>query len=155
MQIKQQVTIEATADRVWAFLVPPEKMKLWNEKLIEVEEVSTREISVGYRYQPTYRMKGKDNKLIAEIVIYEPPNHLKISCKELNVSDPKWFGRNITEEYVLTSKGNSTHLEQIITFDNTGIPWILRALIWFITSFGKPTGEPYLDKLKRLVETKV
>jgi uncharacterized protein YndB with AHSA1/START domain len=152
MQIHQKIDIKASPQKVWSYLIPPSQMALWNEKVVSVKKISIGQESQGYRYEAIYRMNNKESHLSAEMVVFEPPYHLKICYQEQNVSDPKWFGRKIYEDYTLKVQGENTHLEQLITFENDGIPWFLRGLIYFIMTFGKPTGEPYLHKLKRLAE---
>jgi hypothetical protein len=54
--------------------------------------------------------------------------------------------------YQLSTTVEGTLLEQRVEIHNSGINIFLRLLISFISRFGKPTGQKYLEKLKELVE---
>lgn len=54
--------------------------------------------------------------------------------------------------YELEDLGRTTKVTEDIDISGASIPLILKPLIWFITRFGKPSGETTLMRLKRVVE---
>ncbi len=150
MIIRQRIDIHAPASSVWDFVSDPERVKQWNPKLIKFEKISLGPIGLHFRYEAVYEMNRKQNALFCEVVQYDKPFHFKVECREKNMSDPGWQNRRVIEEYFLKEEGLNTKLEQIITIEDPRIPWILILLAKFIMMFGKPVGQTYLARLKRI-----
>lgn len=148
MILKDTVQIKTSPDKVWTFIEDPERMKLWNPKVQRVSSISWGTRAVGYRYRITYAMSGKTSEFLAEIIEYRPPEKLVIRLTEGNLPT----GSTIDEVYELSATAEGTLLEQRIEIHNSGINIFWRLLLAFISRFGKPMGQKYLEKLKELVE---
>lgn len=55
----------------------------------------------------------------------------------------------IRQRITLHPRGARTVVTKLVTIENDGMPWFLRALVWFVTRFGAPAGP---DPLKVLCE---
>ena len=56
------------------------------------------------------------------------------------------------EAYEISSSRVGVEVVQTIDLSGVKIAWPFRALIWFITRFGKSVEQPYLERLKQAVE---
>jgi hypothetical protein len=59
-----------------------------------------------------------------------------------------WPSRSI-ERITLEEKDGRTIVTKDVTVRNSGVPWFVVQLIWFIGRFGKPVGK---DKLMEICE---
>ena len=148
MILQDTVQIKSPPEKVWIFIEEPERMKVWNPKIQRISSISWGERTVGYRYRITYAMRKKTSEFLAEIVEYRKPERLVIRLTEGNLSS----GSYTDEIYRLSRTAEGTLLEQRIEVHNSGINFFFRLLIAFISRFGKPTGQKYLENLKELVE---
>jgi uncharacterized protein YndB with AHSA1/START domain len=146
--LKDTVQIKSPPDKVWVFIEDPERMKYWNPKIQRISVISWGERAMGYRYRITYAMRGKTSDFLAEIVEYRKPEKLVIRLTEGNLPRDS----HVNEIYQLSTTVEGTLLEQRVEIHNSGINIFFRLLIAFISRFGKPTGQKYLEKLKELVE---
>ncbi len=133
------------------FVADPEMMMAWNPKVVKVSKINSGELQTGDSYTITYRMSSKDSSLRASVIRADKPQHLHIRMVNHLPGDPQ---ATVDEVYDLTSKGNQTVLEQNINAD-IKINFFLHLLIKFILRFGRPTGDRYLQNLKKLVEDAV
>ena len=151
MKLVNSVFINSSPDTVWAFLENPENMLLWNPKVKHVSPSCFSSPKQGYRYAITYQMSGNAiaSELEAEFVHFEPLSKLTIRHTGGLSSPP---GRIIEENYELAERNGGTFLTQTICIRNSGINIFLRLLIWIIQKWGKPTGKPYLEVFRDIIE---
>ncbi len=147
MTIRDSVDINAPVDVVWLWVQNPENMGRWNPKVQKVTAMSPP-YRLGYKYGIMYAMNNKVTEYSAEFVEFDPPFRLTIRLST-TMMDQSFF---VEEKYLLESRNNATHLSQEIVVHDSKVNVFWNILIWFITRFGKPVGERYLEKLKSLVE---
>jgi len=148
MILEDTVQIKGPPEKVWIFIEDPERMKLWNPKIQRISAISWGERAVGYRYRITHTMRNKTSEFLAEIVEYRKPEMLVIRLTDGNLPS----GSYTDETYRLSRTAEGTLLEQKIEIHNSGINIFFRLLIAFISRFGRPTGQKYLENLRELVE---
>jgi len=151
MKLVSNVFINSSPQAVWDFLKKPENMLLWNPKVKHVSPSCFSDIQQGYRYAITYQMResAMASKFQAEFVHFEPFSKLVIRHTG-GLSAPQ--DRVIEETYELLERDGGTFLTQTICVTNSGINIFLRLLIRVIQKWGKPTGKPYLEVLRDIIE---
>lgn len=155
MKLVNKILIRRSAATVWVFLQNPENMLLWNPNVTHVSPSVFSNPQQGYRYTITYQLNKNAiaPELQAEFVHFEPFSKLVIRHTE-GLSSPH-NNRVIEEIYELSERDGGTFLTQTIRIENSGINIFLRLLIWIIQKTGKPTGKPYLDTLRDIIERDV
>jgi uncharacterized protein YndB with AHSA1/START domain len=148
MKLTGRVWINAHPSAVWPFVANPVLMSLWNPKIVSVDRASDEPVRLGERFEMIYTMSGKDRESSVEVVECEEP--IRVVFRHHWKQDGQ--AGFADESYTLTQTNGGTRVEQVIDLGGTAIPWFLRGLIWIIATFGKPTGEPYMEKLKKAVE---
>ena len=150
MKLVNSIFINRPARTVWAFLENPVNMLFWNPKVKHVSPSSFSGPQQGYRYAITYQMheRAKASEFRAEFVHFEPFSKLVI--RHTGALSP--HDRVIEEIYELSERDGGTFLTQTIHIENSGINIFLRLLIWIIQRWGKPTGKPYLETLRDIIE---
>jgi len=150
MKLVSSIFINRPAGTVWAFLENPSNMQRWNPKVKHVSPSSFSGPQQGYRYAITYQMheRAKASEFLAEFVHFEPFSKLVI--RHTGGLSP--HDRVIEEMYELSERDGGTFLTQSIHIENSGINIFLRFLIWIIQRWGKPTGKPYLETLRDIIE---
>jgi hypothetical protein len=125
-------------------------MAVWNEKLVSVDRRFDGPVQLGERIEAVYQMSGKRRTSSAEIVRCQPP--LALTLRHHMAGEPP--ERFVDERYDLFADGNVTRVVQSVDFSKAGMPLWARGLIWFISTFGQPSGEGTLEPLKRACEVK-
>ena len=150
MKLVNSIFINRPARAVWAFLENPANMLRWNPKVKHVSPSSFSGPQQGYRYAITYQMheRARASEFQAEFVHFEPFSKLVI--RHTGTQSP--HDRVIEEIYELSERDGGTFLTQTIHIENSGINIFLRLLIWIIQRWGKPTGKPYLETLRDIIE---
>ena len=148
MILREQIDIQRPPEAVWAWISDPRRTPQWNSHLKAVIPIILCEPGLNYRYRATFQLSTKPRIMDSEIVEFSPPTTLTIRMKEEAVA----AGPVSLESYELHPIEGGTRLIQTVTVDNVGTPFFLRALIWFIRRFGRPTGKEFLVHLKELVE---
>jgi hypothetical protein len=153
MRLVNSIFINRPAGTVWAFLENPANMLLWNPKVKNVTPSSFSSPGQGYRYAITYQMHetSRASEFLAEFVQFEPFSKLVI--RHTGGLSP--HDRVIEEIYELSQRNGGTFLTQSIHTENSGINVFLRLLIWLIQRWGKPTGKPYLETLRDIIEKNI
>ena len=151
MQLKEKVTINASPGQVWPFIADPVLQAAWNTKIVSIDRPVDGPLKLGDRYNMIAKMSGKESTSHAEAIDVLADKRLTIRH---HVED-KGAVQVVTETYDLHAHQNSTRVTQIIDLSGTNLPWFVRPLIWLIMTFGKPTSEPQLITLKRLIESEV
>ncbi|MDE3120022.1 MAG: SRPBCC family protein [Nitrospirota bacterium] len=148
MNLRDQVDIGCSPEKIWLVLEDPNNLPAWNPNVQRVGPITWGTPAKGFRYRATYVLRGKANEMDAEIEEFQPPVRLAVRLSGGRM--PK--GAFAREVYDLTPIPGGTRLVQTIELDRSGIPLVFRALMWFIQRFGKPTGKTFLATFKELVE---
>ncbi len=71
MKLVNSIFINRPAGTVWAFLINPANMMLWNPKVKHVSPSSFSDPQQGYRYAITYQMheNSRASEFLAEFVL--------------------------------------------------------------------------------------
>jgi len=143
-----RIEILASLEEVWPFIADPVGQATWNEKIVDVCRHSGQAIRLGETFGMTYRMSGRDRKSEVEVVVCDPPNEVHFRHQY------RWKSqfRYAIEKYRLQQQGDRVEVTQEIDLSETGISWFFRALIWFISRFGKSVGKSNMERLKEAVE---
>jgi len=153
MKLIDSIAINSPAETVWAFLVNPKNLPLWNPKVKRVSPGSFSSPRLNYRYSITYQMRerARATEFMAEFVHFEPL--VKLVIRNTGGQGPR--NQVIEEIYELSERDGGTFLVQTIDIRNSGINVFFRFLIWFIQRWGKPTGKRYLETFRDLIEQRM
>jgi hypothetical protein len=148
MQLRESVIIAADASAVWPFLADPVLQADWNPKIVSIAREQSGPVRFGERFEMIYRMSGRERQSRVEITDLQPTQRLTF----LHRHTWKSSEQIVQESYEISPTGDGVKVVQTIDLSQTGIPWPFRLLIGFIHRFGWNAQEPYLHRLKRLVE---
>lgn len=95
-----------------------------------------------------YRMSSRENHSRVEVPVLQPSQQVTF----LHHLTWKSAEQIVEESYEITPRGNGVKVVQKIDLTRAAIPWPFRILIWMINRFGWNAQEPYLGRLKQLVE---
>ncbi len=149
MAFIESVQIAARLEEVWPLIADPQRMAAWSEKLVSVSRRDVGPVRLGEQFETVYQMSGKRREATTEVVRCQPP--LALTLRHRMVGEPS--ERFVDESYDLFADGNATRVEQGVDFSHAGLPLWARAIMWFISTFGRPSGEGTLEPLKRACET--
>ena len=148
MEQKEKVFINAPADRIWQFIENPANLQSWNPKVKEVSVLGNASFYLGYVFGIQYEMNNRVSEFRGEIVDYRQPDRLTFHFSGGNLPP----GSFVEEEFTLDRKDTVTLLQRVVRYNVSGIPLWAKTLVWLLFHLGKPTGEPYLNRLKAIVE---
>lgn len=148
MILRQTVWIDAPPEEVWVFLDDPEIMKAWNPKLVSVVPNPHRTRCVGREYRAVYSMSGRQTECIARVEKYQPPLRLEIHVRRRE--DTR--GKYVREIYELSAHNGGTQVTQSVDLQSWGIPSWVGLFMKLLHRFGSSVEQPYLERLKNLVE---
>lgn len=147
MKIVERSLINAAPEKVWSFIVTPELFCKWNDKIVSMEARGT--FVAGQQFSTCYRLTGRSAQCLSVVTELQPPRLLELRHTVV-LSASGGAGVNAAERITLEEKNGGTLVTKTVTIGNRGVPFWLLPIIWFVTRFGKPSGE---DKLKKLCET--
>lgn len=146
MKIAERSLISAPPEKVWPFIVTPELFCKWNDKIVSME---ARGVFVkGQQFSTCYRLTGRSAQCLSVVSELQAPGLLELR-HSMVLSASGLTGASAAERITLEEKDGGTLVTKTATIERHGIPLWLLPLIWFLTRFGKPSGE---DKLKKLCE---
>lgn len=154
MLIREDVVTSATPERAWELIRDPAVHGLWNQHIVGTEIFGSGTPEIGLRYRVTYELSGRRNELDAQITEFMPGERWVARLEERLKGDGRNFERNMVESYVLTRSGGKTHVRHEVHIHHDGVHPLLKALIWFVMKFGRPVGQPMMDKFRELAEDK-
>jgi uncharacterized protein YndB with AHSA1/START domain len=149
MAFIESIEIAARPEEVWPLIADPQQMAAWNEKLVSVNRRDVGPVRLGERFEAVYQMSGKRRETTVEVLRCQPPLALTLRHRMAGESAERF----VDESYDLFAEGNATRVEQGVDFSHAGLPLWARALMWFVSTFGRPSGEGTLEPLKRACET--
>ena len=148
MKLHDSIDIAAEAQIIWPYIADPVLMSAWNPKIVSVGRDGERPVEVGERFEMIYRLSRRDRETEVEVLECTPPQRV-VYRHHMQLEERRGYADEI---YDLSPRPAGTHLKQTIDMRRAGMPLIIRPLVWFVMRFGRPTGERYLEKLKRIVE---
>jgi uncharacterized protein YndB with AHSA1/START domain len=150
MQIRESVHIAADPSAVWPFVADPSLQRLWNPKVVSVHREKSGPVHLRERFEMVYRMSGQQRQSQVEVGASAPPHRVVFEHRL------SWRGQEqiAQEAYQISEGRGGVEVIQTIDLKQIRMAWPLRALLWFVTRFGKAVEEPYLERLKRAVEQK-
>lgn len=140
--------MNAPATAIWPWLVEPEKMKAWYEKLVSLSRSRTGPVQLGERYWTKHELKGRTKEVLVEVVELVEQQRL-VLLYQMNETKR---GGEVRETLELRPRGERIRVIRTIDIRRSGIPWIARLLIELIHRWGRPEGTPYLEILREIVE---
>ena len=146
MRIVQRTVIDRPAAQVWTHVIRPESFRRWNDKISSLDAVG--EFRVGQPFTTHYDWRGRALQCASVPTEIEAGRVLELRHSAV-VGPGVPPNLEIRQRVTLEPHGARTTVTKVITIANDGTPWFLRALIWFVTRFGAPTGP---DPLKTLCE---
>ena len=152
MKIRDEVTIDESADKIWEYVGSPETWPLFHVKAGECRHVSGQADAIGALYEMEFRLGSKASMTRCEIV--ECRTGRLIALRSTLPTTDRKSGRRISARltYEMEDLGRQTRVREEIDFDSSLIPLVFRPLFWLILRFGKPRGETTLMRLKRIIE---
>lgn len=151
MKLKERVTINATPDQVWPFVVDPVLQAAWNPKIISIDRPVDGPVQHGDSYNMVTKMSDKESNSEVEVIEVVDNERLVFMYR---IEDNQ-LAQVVTETYELSTAQNGTSIKRVIDLGAAQIPLLIRPLIWLIMTFGKPQGEAQLNKLKRMIESEI
>lgn len=142
--------IKVPPEKVWPFIAIPENFQKWNDKIVSME--AKDKFYIGQPYVTHYKLTKIATQCMSTVTNMEPERLLEI--KHITVASegaqPTFAGQTeALERITLTPKGSGTVVIKEVWINGAEIPWFLRPIIWFVTTFGRPVDE---DKLKKICE---
>jgi len=116
LEFENTITIDRPIDEVFAFLSDFENMPKWNYHVLEVRNLSERQISVGTTYHQVRKTDQQDFRII------EFELEHTVAVKSLPQSSPSFERR-----FTLYEEGNTTRIRDQWKLD-TGRPALLERL---------------------------
>ena len=144
MYVTMSVDIEAPPERVWEFLVEPEKAKAWFHAL-EVYEWTSERSGLGSTFHWLESSGGRQYSIDFETTVWEPPNVFGFSMVSgdfFKSYDERW-------EIEATEDGSRFTFNDRIEFPYGPLGSIIG---WFAARQAQETGTQALAELKRLAE---
>ena len=145
MEINKTITLNCTKEVLWTWLTEFEKLKQWNDTILEEKQISTGATSKGHLSQVLIKEGNQKNWYQNEILEYQPPHLLKIALSGGNLGkNPMFVSYNISET---TSQVKLNYNSQ---WKPSGI--ILRLLYPLIKMQATKNTEKVLTTLKTQIE---
>lgn len=145
MKLRESVVIAAAAEDVWPWVADPVLQAGWNPKIVEVNRDAKGLACLGEKFSVVYRMRGRETKSLVEVTRCQPPLSIAFQHSQDD--------RHVVEElYTIEPCAKGSRLLQTIDLSRAAVPWPFRVIMWLINRLGRPQGQPYLDRLRELVE---
>ena len=144
MVLRDRSVISRPPSVVWPYIVTPELFQKWNDKVASIE---ARELfHLGQQFTTHYLWKGKTMQCLSVVTRLEEGRLLELRHTRMlgPSSRPDMV---VIERVELKGSAGGSVVTKRITIRHHDFPWYLMPLIWFVTRFGKPTGEDLLKKL--------
>lgn len=151
--IREDVATRVPPERAWEMLSDPSLHAQWNPRIVSTKIVSPGPPAQGFRYRVTYELSGRRNEMEAQIIEFSPPLRFVARLEERVKGDGRNWQRFVVETYLLTRSGDRTLIRHEIRVHHAGLNPFLRLLIWFISRTGRPTGQPFMERFRELVES--
>ena len=146
MKLIERSVISAAPEKIWPFIISPERFQEWNDKIVSI---GAREAFVpGQSFSTFYKMSGQSSQCLSVAVEIRPFRLLELKHTAV-LSSKGRSNAEAVERITLVPEGAVTVVTKTVLIKDHGIPFIFLPFIWFVTRFGKRQGE---DKLKTMCE---
>jgi uncharacterized protein YndB with AHSA1/START domain len=146
MRIVERTVIDRPAAQVWAHVIQPESFRRWNDKISSLDALG--EFRVGQPFTTHFNWRGRVLQCASMPTDVQAGRVLELRHSAI-VGPGVPPNLEIRQRITLEPHDTRTTVTKVISIENDDTPWFLRALVWFVTRFGAPTGP---DPLKTLCE---
>ena len=148
MILTSETRINRSPEYVWPFIEDPERMKAWNPRIVDFEELGWGARGVGFRYNVRYRKGEGVLDAFVEIDSYRVQEEyaFRLSGGQLPAGG---YARVIFE---LRGCNEGTHVKRTIDLTHARLPRVLRIVVGLAGRVGAPAGKEGLARLKKVVE---
>lgn len=146
--IRNTVKIRDEPTAIWPFIEDPEKLPLWDVRILNAEPISWGPRSRGYRYRVTFSVNGQPITDCAEITEYDPPRRLTVRRVPAGRTTRDW----VEETYSLEPVRDFTRVTHSFSGHSPRVNLVWIILLRLVDLFEKPRGGESLNRLKQLVE---
>ena len=140
--IRHQMSVHITqpVEQVFACLVDPEKLMMWQSNLLKAENLTPGPVRPGSRFREVRRLGPRETEVLAEVCELELNRRLatKTSTKP-----------DVRVSYSLAPEHGGTHLSYKFEMLPTGLMWLLQPLI---SSSTRKQSDMDLAALKHMLE---
>jgi uncharacterized protein YndB with AHSA1/START domain len=146
MKLRDRSEIDRPITHVWRYIVTPELFQQWNDKIIELDARGA--FLRGQSFSTRYGMSRK--QILCRSLVTELEEGRLLELRHGNCSGSGIRREiDVVERITLKEENGRTIVIKDVIVGNSGIPWLLIPLIWFINRFGRPARP---DKLKAMCE---
>jgi uncharacterized protein YndB with AHSA1/START domain len=145
MKVEKSIQISATPEKIWPFLVQPEKVVMWFDSFKKYEYTSEKQSGIGTAYYVEEKVPGPLRKINFEVVDWDENQRLTLkmsSGKNVSGYEIRW---NLSE----VPSGTTFHF-----VEDVGMPFGVIGKV--LGKVGQKTAdkmiEGMLTKLKKLSE---
>lgn len=136
-------------DRLWSYIVEPDRQRQWMKGLISNEPTSPGGRGAGSTFRMVIQEGGKHAGYDGEVRVFDRPYRLEVVLRGGNLPT----GSALRVDYRLAETGRGTRLDYAAALEG-GRPLnlFLRLLMPLLSLFGKLQLRRFLDTLQQLVE---
>ncbi|MFN7130903.1 MAG: SRPBCC family protein [Myxococcales bacterium] len=142
MRMERQLSIDAPAERVFALVSEPERMKAWIPELVEIVPTSPEQHVAG----ATFRQKLKEGSRVStydgELLACTPPAHLAVKLQSPMLE--------VRTDFRLTDEGGRTRLDY--TCDVEAKRGWLKLLMRLFSGLNQKIADEQMRRLKAAAE---
>jgi carbon monoxide dehydrogenase subunit G len=143
MRIDYSLTIDRTAEDVFAYLTDLERLPEWQSTAVEVRKQTEGPVGAGSRYTDVRRFLGRTIESTLEVTTYEPPSRFDVRA----TGGPVPF----EVHHTLTPENGRTRLEWVAEGEPGGFFRMAEAIV---RRAAEREFTAHLDTLKRVLETR-
>ena len=131
MKTVEKKDLQASPSDVWDIIKDPGNMSAWNEKCVLSE--SPESLEVGQEFDLAFSMGKVRNSVKGKIVEYEPGQKIVLHQEYTDMNRSGY----VFESYEIEPlPGDRTRLIHTVDFKHSGLPFIFKIVMWFISRFG-------------------
>ena len=146
MEFHHAAEFAAPADRIWAYLIEPEKQTQWIKGWLRLEPQGEGPVGIGSQAKMVIREGGREAIYRSEIVAFEKGKHLRVrmtgGCMKGDTG--------MLAEYRLSEREGSTRVEFSERCENAG--FVMRLFGPLFKVFGRMQVKGWFRRLRVLVE---
>ena len=150
MKTHDRAPVDATPDQVWPFVADPDRIPLWNPKLVSIDHRGAGPVSTGDRFTAAYRMSPDKAPVKSSVRVLRAEAPRLVEYEHV-VDDPRQR-MTVVETYRIASRGDRTWVHQSVDL-SAALPWWIKPLVWWLARFGKPVGRTTMEELAHVVQT--
>ena len=148
MTLAESAETDASPEAVWEVLQDLDLMPLWNPKCHACRVLSAGGVGLWARLQVTFRWRGREQGSDAEIIEWQPGVRLAIRYRGGVLAGDG----TVDEHFELSTRRDRTVVTHRLDLGNSGVPWIVQALMKLVNTLGHTKGKSIAQSLCDLVE---